>query len=106
MQDNNIVASDAPAPLVPEGDAWAYIRHLNDRLAVLEHRHGYIQNAFPRNDLDKPDYDGHRKAHLDLMKQDEVVDSYKQEATKKIVSMLTGAILTLLGMGLLEYLKK
>jgi len=87
-------------------DLWNFLKGLNDRVAVMEHRHGYVSSAFPQNDLGKPDYDGHRRSHLALIEQDKVVEGYKGEITKTILSILAGVVLTLIGSGILQALTK
>lgn len=94
------------APTVPNNDElWKHITELNDRLSLIEHRHGYVSSAFPQNDLGKPDYDGHRKAHIQLVEDSKVVQSYKSEVTKTILSIVAGALLTMLASGFIQSLK-
>jgi hypothetical protein len=72
---------------------------LRDVLKRLETLEGYcaeIQTAFVQNDLKKPDFDGHRKAHIIMIKAAEVVDGYKQDATKTVLHWLLAGILGLL----------
>lgn len=103
MQDHNT----APSGGSPSNeDLWKHVQTMNDRLSVMEHRHGYVSSAFPQNDLGKPDYDGHRRSHLALIEQEKVVDGYKGEITKTILSILAGVVLTLLGSGILQALTK
>ncbi|MCF8154858.1 MAG: hypothetical protein K9K35_02535, partial [Rhodoferax sp.] len=49
--------------------------------------------------LHKPDYHGHRQAHLTLIKASEVMDSYKQGITRKIVGWLVVFVLGLMASG-------
>jgi hypothetical protein len=55
-----------------------------------------MQTAFVQNDLKKPDFDGHRKAHLIMIKAAEVVDGYKHDATKTVLHWLLAGILGLM----------
>lgn len=79
------------------------VTSINERLSVIEHRHGYVSTAFPQNDLGKPDYDGHRKAHLSMMDDAKVVAGYKQGVTRQILSVVVTAIVTLLLAGIVSY---
>ena len=106
MQDHNTPANGATGGTPSHDELWNYIKGVNDRVAVMEHRHGYVSSAFPQNDLGKPDYDGHRRSHLQLIEENKVVDGYKGEITKTILSILAGVVLTLLGSGLLQALGK
>lgn len=79
---------------------------MNDRISLLEHRHVGVATAFPQNDLNKPDYDGHRKAHLKLMEDENVLNNYKQEATKKVIHIAITILFTLMLSGLFFELAK
>lgn len=95
------------APNSPNTDElWKHVSELNDRLSIIEHRHGYVSSAFPQNDLGKPDYDGHRKAHIQLVEDSKVVQGYKSEVTKTILSVIAGALLTMLGTGFIQAITK
>ena len=89
----------------PIDDLWEMVKLMNERLSVMEHRHSYVSQAFPKNDLGKPDYDGHRKAHNQLMKDAEVVSSYQQDVVKKVLGWAAIGVLTLLLTGGLQWLK-
>ena len=87
-------------------EIWKYLKDINDRVSVMEHRHGYVSSAFPQNDLGKPDYDGHRKSHLQLIEDSKVVAGYKGEVTKTILTAIAGGLLTLLASGFMTLLSK
>ena len=61
--------------------------------------------AFILNDIGEPDYDGHRKSHLELEKTAKLMQEYKQDATKKIISSVAVFLLGVFAMGFLEYAK-
>lgn len=86
-------------------ELWKHISELNDRLSIIEHRHGYVSSAFPQNDLGKPDYDGHRRSHLQLIEDSKVVQGYKSEVTKTILSIVAGAVLAIFASGLIAHIK-
>lgn len=44
-----------------------------------------VNRAFPKDDEGLPDYDGHRKKHIKLDKEDEKLSEYKTDFTKKFL---------------------
>lgn len=106
MQASNASTASNTGGNSPNNDElWKHITELNDRLALIEHRHGYVSSAFPQNDLGKPDYDGHRRAHIQLTEDSKVVQSYKSEVTKTILSIVAGALLAMVGSGFIQAIK-
>lgn len=106
MQASNAGNSPNNGGNAPNTDElWKHITELNDRLSLIEHRHGYVSSAFPQNDLGKPDYDGHRKAHIQLVEDSKVVQSYKSEVTKTILSIVAGALLAMVASGFVQTFK-
>jgi hypothetical protein len=83
-------------------DVWKISIEISDRLEIVERQQTEHMNAFPVNDLKKPDYDGHRLSHLKLKKSEEIIDSYKQEATKKIVGGIAVFLLGLFTTGIVQ----
>lgn len=79
---------------------------IRDRVVALESMHKHQSEAFVKDDLGHPDYHGHRKAHLQMIKDADVVSGYKQDATKKIIGIVITVMLTLLAAGFIESLKK
>lgn len=79
--------------LTPEGkeptivDVWRLLSDMKDRVLVCEARHEEISDAFVLNDLKRPDYDGHRRAHLLQIDEAKKLDDYKMDATKKLIGM-------------------
>lgn len=90
----------------PDDELWKLVQDINNRLSAMEHRHGYVSSAFPQNDLGKPDYDGHRRAHLQLQEDAKVVEGYKTGVTKTVLTIIATAVCTLLGSGLVQTLTK
>lgn len=78
---------------------------LNDRVSALEHKTARAAEAFIKNDLGVPDYDGHRKAHLDSMEQAKVVAGYKRTMTQRLLEWGLAGIGVLLGAGALDWIK-
>lgn len=91
---------------VPDNEElWKFVQNNNTRLSNLEHQYGWIRNAFPQNDLQKPDYDGHRKDHLQIKEDNKVVAGYKSEVTKIVLGAVVGGLITLLVSGFLSSIK-
>lgn len=86
-----------------------HIIELKEHVAKIEDkldRHIHIvHRAFPRNDLQEPDFDGHRVYHAKKIGEAKVVTEYKQGITGRILQGVTGFLLMLLGMGAVAWLK-
>jgi hypothetical protein len=86
-----------------------HILEIKEQLAELEgklDRHIHVvHRAFPRNDLQEPDFDGHRHYHTKKVSEEKIVSGYKQGITEKILQGVIGFILMLLGMGAVAWLK-
>ena len=89
----------------PNHDSDKEIQDMNTRLSALEHKSARAAEAFVKNDLGVPDYDGHRRAHGDMIEQDKVVQGYKRDTTKKVLEWLTVGAGVLIGQGALEWIK-
>jgi hypothetical protein len=61
------------------------VAKVEEKVDKLDYRFQALTRAFPNDDLNFPDYDGHRKAHIKIQKDFEVLSEYKHEFTKKIV---------------------
>lgn len=81
------------------------INGLNDRVSKLEHKGSRAAEAFVKNDLGVPDYDGHRKAHLEMIEQAKVVAGYKRTMTQRVLEWGLAGIGVLLGAGALDWIK-
>jgi hypothetical protein len=94
-------------PNVPENtELWKFVQDMNERVSILEHRHSYVSTAFPQNDLGKPDYDGHRKDHLQIKEDSKVVAGYKGEVTKTVIGFIAGGVLSMIVSGFLASIAK
>lgn len=63
-----------------------------------------ISRAFPRNDFDEPDYDGHRKYHQQLIRRAIDADRDRQLAVQDVVKKGVWAGLGLTAYALWEYM--
>lgn len=73
---------------------------MRTRIATLERENTLIKSAFVLNDLNLPDYEGHRKAHLQLIKAADLMDKYKQGIVTRMLGWATVFVLGLAASGL------
>ena len=69
------------------------------RIAALERENTVIKSAFVLNDLGQPDYEGHRKSHIQLIKAAEVMDKYKQSFVTKVIGVIAVFLLGVIASG-------
>lgn len=95
--------------MTTQKEVLEHILEIKEQLADLEDkldRHIHVvHRAFPRNDLQEPDFDGHRHYHTKKVNEEKVVSGYKQGITEKILQGVVGFILMLLGMGAVAWFK-
>lgn len=65
-----------------------------------------VSKAFPTNDLKEPDFDGHRKAHIGMMRTEKIMENYKVEASKKVIGWIAVFIFGLIASGLVAGMKE
>lgn len=78
---------------------------LDKRVQVLEHGFARQKEAFIKNDLGVPDYDGHRVAHFNAVEQSKVLNGYKRDLTKRVLEWALVAVAVLIGQGALDWIK-
>ena len=83
----------------------ADVLDIHSRLQKLEHSHGRMQEAFVKNDLGLPDFDGHRTDHKVRIEESKVVDGYKRDATKRFIDLLIGGGVAVFLLGLVEWVR-
>lgn len=84
----------------------AQIKNLADRVAALERHREEVDRAFPVNDIARPDYDGHRRAHIKMEKASELMESYKVGVTKQILSAAVVFVIGLLSSGGIQWVAR
>lgn len=62
--------------------------------------------AFVQNEFHEPDYDGHRREHIEIQKSAEMLTEYKIDATKKVIGFIIVFMLGAIATGLLTYIKR
>ncbi len=90
---------------MPDNDISEKLKKLADTQDEILKLLKDIGRAFPRNDLDEPDYDGHRKYHQQLIRREVEADRDRQLAVHDVVKKGLWAGLALLGYALWEYIK-
>lgn len=64
-----------------------------------------VNKAFPKDDEGLPDYDSHRKSHLKQLKEEDKLNEYKTDFTKKILGWVGIGTLGFLFAAIVNYLK-
>jgi hypothetical protein len=82
-------------------DIWGLLVEIRDRLEVVERMQLTQSTAFPIDDLKQPDYAGHRRSHVEMIKADQLMDTYKSDATKEIIKLVVVFVVGLITSGLL-----
>ena len=90
---------------MPENDITEKLKKLADTQDEILELLKDISRAFPRNDFDEPDYDGHRKYHQQLIRRAIQDDKDRQGAVQDVVKKGLWAGLALMGYALWEYIK-
>lgn len=78
------------------------VADLEQRVAKLEEN---LKQAFPKNDLGQPDFDGHRKDHVRRIEESEQMRGYKEDVTKRVLGVIVMGLVGLILLGLVEYMK-
>lgn len=90
---------------MPENDISEKLKKLADtQEEILDLLKG-ISRAFPRNDFDEPDYDGHRKYHQQLIRQAAEADRDRQLEVQDVVKKGLWAGIALMGYALWDSIK-
>jgi len=82
---------------------WKLLTEVSIDVEEMKRQQVEYLTAFSLNDLNKADLDGHRRQHIQLTKAQQVMDGYKYEMTKKVLGVLTGALVTFLVMAVKQH---
>lgn len=96
---HELMASGTPPTI---GDVWWLLVEVSERLEEVELVQKEHCNAFLKNDLGKPDIDGHRKAHSTLMEAARLVTDYKISGTKALITAVIVFVLGLTASGFVD----
>lgn len=70
------------------------------RVAALERDNTLIKSAFILNDINLPDFDGHRTDHRVRREAAKIMESYKITATHKVIAALVAAFVLFFSTGI------
>ena len=103
-------ASDLVGSIPPSGDTLLQLlRGILSRIEAIERCQDEVKTAFLINDLNKPDYEGHRSGHRKLVEAERSVQDYKHGATKTVlnwaIGIMLGVALSGFGLWVREHLK-
>jgi hypothetical protein len=87
-------------------DLLNVITQINERTRAIESTLKSHDSAFVINDLGTPDYDGHRKSHIKLENEANIVENYKKNVSEVIIKWGVGALLLILVTGLGETVRQ
>lgn len=90
---------------MPDSEVLDKLKKLSDTQEEIFDLLKDISRAFPRNEFDEPDYDGHRKYHQQLIRRAVEADRDRQLAVQDVVKKGLWAGLALMGYALWEYIK-
>lgn len=90
---------------MPDSEVLDKLKKLSDTQEEILDLLKDISRAFPRNDFDEPDYDGHRKYHQQRIRRAVEADRDRQLAVQDVVKKGLWAGLALMGYALWEYIK-
>ncbi len=100
-------ASDfAPTQCACGKEVMEALKRVEEDLRDIKHGMGTIRTAFVRNDLGQPDYEGHRQAHLGMIKKAEEIDQIKTAGTLKVVGIVAAAVAAIFMTGLSTHIQK
>ena len=73
---------------------------IRTRLAALERDNTLIKNAFILNDINLPDFDGHRNDHRLRKESAKIMENYKISATHKVIAAIVATFVFLVSTGI------
>jgi len=72
-------------------------------LRMLHQRVTRLEDALPRDDLGKPDFDGHRTYHADKIESFKTLRNYQQEVTRNLLRAGATILIMTFGAGYSDY---
>jgi hypothetical protein len=86
-------------------DLLALVTQINERIREIEKNIKELSTAYSKNDLGEPDYDGHRKAHIQMDKQADIIDNYKKSVTETIITWVVTGLIILITSAVIESIR-
>jgi hypothetical protein len=83
----------------------ALVTVINERTREIEKTIKELSTAYVKNDLGEPDYDGHRKSHIQMDKQADIVDNYKKSVTETVITWVVTGLLILITSAAIESIR-
>lgn len=77
---------------------------LQERVSTIERSVIEVRTAFPLDDIEKPDFGGHRKDHVHRINAAKVMEGYKIDAAKRVIAIVVIFMAGLLFNGLADYI--
>jgi hypothetical protein len=87
-------------------DIWREVAALNTTVHKLERAVESLSTSFPANDLGQPDYDGHRRSHVEQIESAKILKGYKTTAATKIVGVAAAFLMGAFMSGMVDTLKR
>ena len=81
------------------------VADLIERVSRLERLAEQHTTAFVKNDIGQPDLDGHRRAHMQLLKASQTMDDLKVEGAKNIIKLVLAFLAGIFALGLSDYIR-
>lgn len=76
------------------------------KLSNIEARLDTYETAFVLNDLNRPDFEGHRASHRSMIEAAKALETYKVDVTKKVLAWVGGIIALVFFTGAGEVIRK
>lgn len=82
-------AQQAPQPEPTNAQIMA---HLVEMKTILTNHIRDVNTAFPIDDIGRPDYNGHRLSHKNMIEAAKTIEGYKTDLTKKVLWWVVGGL--------------
>ena len=87
-------------------DIWRSVAAIEARVSIVERTQDAVKTSFPQNDLSQPDFDGHRRAHIEQIETAKMLKGYKATATSKIIGWVVTFLLGALAAGFIDLIRR
>lgn len=82
------------------------LQKMETDIREIRHGMGSLRTAFIRNDLGDPDFEGHRQAHIGMVKKREAGERAKEAGTLKVIGIVIAAVAAIFVSGLNVHIQK